>query len=140
MDFYYGCDCGIETMFEIVMDYIWTMFETIMVLIVDVVCEFCIETIYCICDCGLCVFCCELKMQKKICFGGTMNFRRPARRPTKIHAGPPTIFVGTWKPTKIKRPIFVGHRGRRKYPVEHLFSSALGKPTKISDLRQYRRK
>jgi hypothetical protein len=29
----------------------------------------------------------------------------------------PAIFVGTWKPTKIKRPIFVGHGGRRKYPA-----------------------
>jgi hypothetical protein len=36
------------------MDYVLT----IMVLLVDVVCEFCIETIYCISDCGLCVFCC----------------------------------------------------------------------------------
>jgi hypothetical protein len=24
---YYGCDCGIETMFKTVMDYVWTMIE-----------------------------------------------------------------------------------------------------------------
>jgi hypothetical protein len=71
---YYGCDCGIETMFETVMDYVWTMFETIMVLIVDVVCKFCIETVYCIYDCGLYVFCCELKGAEKICFGGYHEF------------------------------------------------------------------
>jgi hypothetical protein len=61
-----------------------------MVLIVDVDvdvivdCEFCIETVYCIC-----VFCCELKGAEKSVLGGggTMNFRRPARRPMKIHAG-----------------------------------------------------
>jgi hypothetical protein len=129
---YYGCDCGIETMFETIMDYVWTMFETIMVLLVDVVCEFCIETVYCICDCGLCVFCCELKGAEKSILGGTMNFRRPARRPTKIYAGRASYFRGPPGPTKIKFPIFVGHRGRRKYPAEHLFSSALGKPTKIS--------
>jgi hypothetical protein len=52
-----------------------------------VVCEFCIETVYCICDCGLCVFCCELKGAEKSVLGGTINFRRPERRPTKIHAG-----------------------------------------------------
>jgi hypothetical protein len=23
---YYGCDCGIETIFQTVMDYVWTMF------------------------------------------------------------------------------------------------------------------
>jgi hypothetical protein len=66
---YYGCDCGIETMFETVMDYVWTMFETIMVLLVDVVCEFCIKTVYCICDCGLCIFCCELKGAEKSVLG-----------------------------------------------------------------------
>jgi hypothetical protein len=66
---------------------LWTMFETIMVLLLDVVCEFCIETVYCICDCGLCVFCCELKGAEKSVLGGTINFRRPERRPTKIHAG-----------------------------------------------------
>jgi hypothetical protein len=92
-----------------------------MVLIMDVVCEFCIETVYCIC-----VFCWELKGAEKSVLGGTMNFRRPA----KIHgqapifvglgladenSSGPAIFVGTWKPTKIKRPI--GHRGRRKYPA-----------------------
>jgi hypothetical protein len=108
------------------------MFETIMVLLVDVVCEFCIETVYCICDCGLCVFCCELKGAEKSILGGTMNFRRPARRPTKIYAGRASYFRGPPGPTKIKFPIFVGHRGRRKYLAEHLFSSALGKPTKIS--------
>jgi hypothetical protein len=72
----------------LVMDYVWTLlwmwlwFETIMVLIVDVVCEFCIETVYCIC-----VFCWELKGAEKSVLGGTMNFRRPAWRLTKIHAG-----------------------------------------------------
>jgi hypothetical protein len=53
---------------------LWTMFETIMVLIVDVVCKFCIETVYCIYDCGLYVFCCELKGAEKICFGGYHEF------------------------------------------------------------------
>jgi hypothetical protein len=56
-------------MFETVIDYVWTMFETIMVLIVDVVCEFCIKTVYCICDCGLCIFCCELKGAEKSVLG-----------------------------------------------------------------------
>jgi hypothetical protein len=137
---YYGCDCGIETMFETVMDYVWTMFETVMVLLVDVVCEFCIETVYCICDCGLCVFCCELKGAEKSILGGTMNFRRPERRPMKIHASRASYFCGPLGPTKIKLPIFVSHRGRQNYPAEHLFSSALGKPTKISHLCRYRRK
>jgi hypothetical protein len=138
---YYGCDCGIETMFETVMDYVWTMFETIMVLLVNVVCEFCIETVYCICDCGLCVFCCELKgAEKSILGGGTMNFRRPARRPTKIHVGRTSYFCGPPGQTKIKLPIFVSHRGRRNYPTEHLFSSVLGKPTKIRHLHRYRQK
>jgi hypothetical protein len=49
-------------------------FETIMVLIVDVVCEFCIETVYYICDCGLCVFCCELKGVKKSVWVGYHEF------------------------------------------------------------------
>jgi hypothetical protein len=74
---YYGCDCGIETMFETVMDYVWTMFETIMVLLVNVVCEFYIETIYCICDCGLCVFCYELKgAEKSVIFVGHRGRRK----------------------------------------------------------------
>jgi hypothetical protein len=41
-------------------------------LIVDVVCEFCIETVYCIC-----VFCWELKGAEKSVLGGTMNLRWP---------------------------------------------------------------
>jgi hypothetical protein len=59
-----------------------------MVLIVDVDvdvivdCEFCIETVNCIC-----VFCWELKGVEKYVLGGTMNFRRPGRKPTKIHTG-----------------------------------------------------
>jgi hypothetical protein len=101
-----------------------------MVLIVDVVCEFCIETVYCICDCGLCVFCCELKGAEKSVLGGgggTMNFFRPAWRPTKIHAGRASYLRGhveadenkasyfrrpRW-PMKIPRrtPIFVGLGG-----------------------------
>jgi hypothetical protein len=36
------------------------------------------------------------------------------------------IFVGTWKPTKIKRLIFVGHRGRRKYPARAPIFVGLG--------------
>jgi hypothetical protein len=108
---------------------------------VNVVCEFCIETVYCICDCGLCVFCCELKgAEKSILGGGTMNFRRPARRPTKIHVGRTSYFCGPPGQTKIKLPIFVSHRGRRNYPTEHLFSSVLGKPTKIRHLHRYRQK
>jgi hypothetical protein len=59
-----------------------------MVLIVNVICEFCIETVYCVC-----VFCWELKGAEKSVLGGTMNFRQPARRPTKIHGQTP-IFVG----------------------------------------------
>jgi hypothetical protein len=50
------------------------MFETIMVLLVNVVCEFCIETVYCICDCGLCEFCCELKGAEKSVLGGYHEF------------------------------------------------------------------
>jgi hypothetical protein len=68
-----------------------------------------------------------------------MNFRRPERRPTKIHAGRASYFRGPPGPTKIKLPIFVGHRDRRKYPAEDLFSSVLGKPTKIGHFRRYRR-
>jgi hypothetical protein len=45
-----------------------------MVLIMDVVCKFCIETVYCICDCGLCVFCCELKGAGKSVWGGYHEF------------------------------------------------------------------
>ena len=67
---YYGCDCGIETMFETITDYVWTMFETIMVLLVNVVCEICIACEICICHCGLCVFCCELKGAEKSVLGG----------------------------------------------------------------------
>jgi hypothetical protein len=40
-----------------------------MVLIVDVVCEFCIETVYCIC-----VFCWELKGAEKSVLGGYHEF------------------------------------------------------------------
>jgi hypothetical protein len=88
-------------MFETVMDYVWTMLETIMVLLVDVVCEFCIETVYCICDCGLCVFCCKLKGAEKSVLGGV-----------------PRIFVGLHggrrKYMQAELAIFVGHRGQRK--------------------------
>ena len=75
---------------------LWTMFETIMVLLVDVVCEFCIETVYCICDCGLCVFCCELKGAEKSVLGGE-----------------PSIFVGLGG-------------GRRKYPGNIFSSAISG--------------
>jgi hypothetical protein len=135
---YYGCDCGIETMFETVMDYVWTMFETIMVLLVNVVCEFCIETVYCICDCGLCVFCCELKGAENSVWGGTMNFRRPERRPTKIHAGR-QLFSWATGADENKAPYFRRPRWLTKILAEHLFSSALGKPTKIGHFRRYRR-
>jgi hypothetical protein len=46
------------------------MFETIMVLLVNVVCEICIACEICICHCGLCVFCCELKGAEKSALGG----------------------------------------------------------------------
>jgi hypothetical protein len=48
---YYGCDYAIETMYGLYMDYVWNMFETIMVLLVNVVCETCIACEICICDC-----------------------------------------------------------------------------------------
>ena len=61
------------------------MFETIMVLLVNMVCEICIACEICICHCGLYVFCCELKgAEKSVLGGGIINFRRPVRRPTKI--------------------------------------------------------
>jgi hypothetical protein len=41
---------------KLCMDYVWAMFE---VLLVNVVCEICIACEICICDYGLCVFCCE---------------------------------------------------------------------------------
>jgi hypothetical protein len=121
---YYGCDCGIETMFETVMDYVWTMFETIMVLLVDVVCEFCIKTVYCICDCGLCVFCCELKGAEKSVLGGYHEFSSACTEADENTCRPSQLF--SWAtgadenkvpyfrrppgPTKIPRraPIFVG--------------------------------
>jgi hypothetical protein len=67
-----------------------------------------------------------------------MNFRRPVRKPTKIHAGR-QLFSWATGADENKAPIFVGHQGRRKYQAEHLFSSALGKPTKIGHFRRYRR-
>jgi hypothetical protein len=134
----YGCDYGIEIMYGLCMDYVWSMFETIMVLLVNVVYEICIACEICICDCGLCVFCCDIKGVEKSILGGIMNFRRPVWRPTKIHAGH-QLFSWATRADENKAPIFVGHRGRRKYPAEHLFSSALGKPTKIGHFRRYRR-
>jgi hypothetical protein len=89
------------------MNYVWTMFETIMVLLVNVVCEICIACEICICHCGLCVFCCELKGAKNLFWGGIINFRRLVRRPTKIavvfssaneaHENSCCIFVGLGK-------------------------------------------
>jgi hypothetical protein len=88
-----------------------------MVLIVDVVCEFCIEVVYCICDCGLCVFCCELKgVEKSVLGGGTMNFCRPARRPTKIHAGRPSYLRGHVEADENKAPYFRRPRWPMKIP------------------------
>jgi hypothetical protein len=49
------------------------MFETIMVLLVNVVSEIFIPCEICICDCGLCVFCCELKGAKKSVLGGGVS-------------------------------------------------------------------
>ena len=93
------------------------MFETIMVLLVNMVCEICIACEICICHCGLYVFCCELKgAEKSIWGGGIMNLRRPVRRPTKIHAGR-QLFSWATGADENKAPIFVGHRGRRKYPA-----------------------
>jgi hypothetical protein len=75
-----------------------------MVLIVDVVCEFCIETVYCIC-----VFCWELKGAEKSVLGGTMNFRLPARRPTKIAPGQLFSWArGSRRKYPTGAPIFVG--------------------------------
>jgi hypothetical protein len=68
-----------------------------------------------------------------------MNFRRPGRRPTKIHVGR-QLFSWATGADENKALIFVGHRGRRKYSADHLFSSAMGKPTKIGRFRRYRRK
>jgi hypothetical protein len=66
-----------------------------------------------------------------------MNFCRHVRRPTKIHAGR-QLFSWATGADKNKAPIFVGYRGRRKYQAEHLFLSALGKPTKIGHFHRYR--
>jgi hypothetical protein len=134
------------------MDYIvWTMFETIMVLLVNMFCEICIACEICICDCGLCAFCCELKGAEKSVLGGYHEFSSPVRRPTKIHAGR-QLFLWATRADENKAPIFVGHRGQCKYPFERLifvglgevdenksFLAALGKPTKIGHFRRYRR-
>jgi hypothetical protein len=110
---------------------------------VDVVCEFCIETVYCIY-----VFCWELKDAEKSVLGGYHEFSSASTeadentcRPTKIHgqapifvslgladenSSGPAIFVGTWKPTKIKRPIFDSHLADENNLPEHLFSSVKG--------------
>jgi hypothetical protein len=65
------------------MNYVWTMFETIMVLHVNVVCEICIACEICICHCGLCVFCCELKGAKKSILGGVSLIFVGQRGPRK---------------------------------------------------------
>jgi hypothetical protein len=134
---YYGCDCGIETMFETVMDYVWNNYG------IDCGCGLWILYWNCLLYMWLWIMCILLwiKRCRKICLGGYHEFfvdLHGGRR--KYMQAEPAIFVGTWKPTKIKHPIFVGHCGRRKYPAEHLFSSTLGKPTKISHLRRYQRK
>jgi hypothetical protein len=128
---YYGCDYGIETMYGLCMDYglciwycLWMCFVK-SVLLVNPYMWYC----------GLCVFCCELKDAEKSVLGGIMNFRRPVRRSTKIHAGR-QLFSWATGADENKAPIFVGHRGRRKYPADDLFSSALGKPTKIGRFRR----
>jgi hypothetical protein len=83
------------------MDYIvWTMFETIMVLLVNVFCEICIACEICICDCGLCVFCCELKGAEKSVLGGYHEFSSACSEADENSCRPPAIFVG--------------HQGRRK--------------------------
>jgi hypothetical protein len=86
------------------MNYVWTMFETNMVLLVNVVCEICI------CHCGLCIFCCELKGAEKSVLGGIINFRRPIRRPTKIVV----VFSSVKEAHENSCCIFVGLRGPRK--------------------------
>ena len=111
------------------------MFETIMVLLVNMVCEICIACEICICDCGLCVFCCELKGAEKSVLGGYHEFLSACSEANENTCRPPAIFVG--------------HHGRRKQSsyfrrpprptqIPSLFSSALGKPTKIGHFRQYR--
>jgi hypothetical protein len=64
------------------------MFETIMVLLVNVVCEICI------CDCGLCVFCCELKGAEKSVWGGYHEFSSACSEADENTSRPPAIFVG----------------------------------------------
>jgi hypothetical protein len=92
------------------MNYVWTMFETNMVLFVNVVCEICIACEICICHCGLCVFCCELKGAEKSVLGGIINFRRHVRRPTKIAV----VFSSDKEAHENSCCIFVGLRGPRK--------------------------
>jgi hypothetical protein len=80
-----------------------------MVLIVDVDvdvivdCEFCIETVNCIC-----VFCWELKGAEKYVLGGYHEFSSAWTEANENTYRPPAIFVGTRKPMKIN---FVGLHG-----------------------------
>jgi hypothetical protein len=121
---------------------LWTMFETIMILIVDVVYEFCIETVYCICDCGLCVFCCELKGAEKSVLGGGgyHEFSSACTEADENTCKPASYFRGHVEADENKAPYFRRPLWPTKIPRRALFSSALGKLTKISHLRRYRRK
>jgi hypothetical protein len=100
-----------EWVVSLFMDYVWTMYTLIMDVIM--VLKLCMDYGLCMdyvwnnygiaCECGLWNLYCLwnlymwlwimcillwIKRCRKICFGGgIMNFRRPVRRPTKIHTG-----------------------------------------------------
>jgi hypothetical protein len=96
---------------------LWTMFETIMVLLVDVVCEFCIETVYCICDCGLCVFCCELKgAEKSVLGGGYHEFSSACTEADKNTCMPSQLFSWAIGADENKAPYFRRPPGPTKRP------------------------
>jgi hypothetical protein len=121
-----------EFVYGLCMDYVWTMYR------LYIGCDYAIETMYGICLKQLCnclwmlfvksvllvkfvyviVYMCILlwiKRCRKICLGGGIkHFCRPIRRPTKIHAGR-QLFLWATGADENKAPIFVGHRGRRKY-------------------------
>jgi hypothetical protein len=60
-----------------------------------------------------------------------MNFHRPVRRPTKIHAGR-QLFSWATRADKIKLLFSSTNEADTNTHSSDLFSSALGKPTKIS--------
>jgi hypothetical protein len=94
-----------------------TMFETIMVLLVNVVCEFCIETVYCVCDCGLCVFCFELKgAEKSVLGGGYHEFSSACTEADENTCRPNQLFSWATGADENKAPFFCGPPWPMKLP------------------------